>query len=261
MFQFDMNSINVLADIGTNHRGNMALAQRMMRRIITAGAIPKIQLYNETTFPRKWADFLLTGTYFIPSVFKPADITFILPYNPLALKIASVEATYTELLDAALATTLPLYISTGGMNTIEMANLLDHVSSSWPTYDNQLCFMHCVSQYPTKLEHVNLIRIEQLGRITLRYSLDYILGLSLHCPTHTKEIFAAARAFGATQFEIHVRDSDMDSTNPDSLSAINLIYLSNLVDSINASNQYFGTGAMTGVDREDVLKWRQRWQN
>ncbi len=110
MILFDQT--NVYADLATCHGGSYAVAQKLISEVSAAGAIPKIQLFSKKTWPRDWP----LPERFVASVFRPEDLDFIMPHKPLALKIASVEATYSALIFAARDTKLPLLISTGGMN-------------------------------------------------------------------------------------------------------------------------------------------------
>jgi len=145
--------MNLFGDVATNHRGDFDTFKNLFIDVQQAGAIPKIQLWNNDTFNRDWID-CLTGEKFVPSVFRPADVDFILPYRPLALKVASVESTHWELIKRCCQENLPLIVSTGGMDEDELGELLG-IAGDHPG----LCLMHCVSLYPTPRESINLGRL------------------------------------------------------------------------------------------------------
>ena len=254
---FSLRKINVLGDISTMHQGKLANCRRMIRQLNRVNAIPKIQLFSEKTFPRDWMVpiFVESGIRFIPSVFQPEDVEFVLPFKPLALKIASVESTYPELLTTVLETNLPVIISTGGMSEDEFLDLISKVRDR-----ADVCLMHCVSVYPTWVDDVNLLRLETMEEILGESEAGCQLGLSLHCPFYTTELCAAALVLGATQFEIHVREDKANFNKPDSAAAIHISQVRNLINTLNGIKGALGDGNLQGADYEAVRKWRKRWQ-
>ena len=250
-----LDGMNLFADIASNHRGDFKTFLQLFDEIGGAGAIPKIQLYSEETFPRRWVDHI-GGLKFIPSVFRPEDVDFILPYKPLGLKVASVEATYQDLLLRCLKTDLPLIISTGGMDEEEIATLL-YTLEGYP----EVCLMHCTSIYPTPKEQLNLGRLAALSE-DLEQDDNITIGWSSHYPVVDPAAYALAWAWGATQFEVHVRPvitgwtelatlDEQCSFTPSELKQIRSIIES--LPILEGSDDY------AGPDREAVLEWRKRW--
>jgi len=245
--------ITVIGDIASNHAGNLQVLLKLCHDVASAGAVPKIQLYSDETFPTKWLGHLAPNC-FIASVFRPGDIDVILPYQPMALKVASVEATYTELVDKCLSTGLPVIISTGGMNEDEFIELAMKTRAR-----PDVTLMHCVSAYPALVEHLNLYRIASMADILDDIDGEQNLGFSCH------SLFAgaclAAMALGATVFEVHVRPEEVATITADTECSLNTSQLVWLVNGLNDLNLALDQDApFEGVDRPDVLKWRKRWQ-
>jgi len=247
--------MNIYGDLSSNHRGDKNVFLSLCHEVRVVGAIPKIQLWNEDTFPRAWAPLLDFG--FVPSVFRPADVDFILPYKPLALKVASVEATHWELIGRCLQEDLPLIISTGGMNEEELGELLSFAGGH-----QELCLMHCVSLYPTPREQINLGR---LARLSEDFECDdnITIGWSSHYPVVDPAAFALAWAWGATQFEVHVRQGNvMRSTKTlDEMCAFTPLEIGKIRAVLESLPILEGSEDYSGPDRDFVVKHRARWQN
>ena len=255
--------MNLIADISSNHRGDKATFMQLWKDIRAAGAIPKIQLFSEDTFPRSWAPELIFRD-FIPSVFRPEDVDFIMPYKPLALKVASVEATYWELIARCCQEDLPLIVSTGGMDEDEIGELLENILK--PPFQGDLCLMHCVSLYPTPKEKINLGRLARLSEDLEFDDLEFddriTIGWSSHYPVIDQAAYALAWAWGATQFEVHVRPRTIfysaNFTLDEQCAFIpsQLKEIRNLLESLPVLE---GSEDYTGPDRDFVLQHRGRW--
>lgn len=251
------DNLNIYADIASNHHGDLNILDGLFDEIIAAGAIPKIQLWSPETFNPKWKDYLLLHPQeFVPSVFRPADVDFILPYQPLALKVASVESTYWELIRKCLETDLPLIVSTGGMDDEELFQLIDTVQNHLPG----VCLMHCVSLYPTEAKDLNLLRIASMAEAL--EDTDIELGWSSHWPHVNSKALTMAYCYGATQFEVHVRwdlgyehKATLDercALLPDDIKLMRGI--------LEDLHIFEGSEDIIGPDRDFVVEHRQRWQ-
>lgn len=251
------DTFNIYADIATNHGGNEDTYMELLDQIDRAGVIPKIQLFSDATFPRTWP---LPPRY-VPSVFKPSDVEWCMnqPWLPLALKVASVESTYWDLITACMQTNLPLIVSTGGMTLAEVFDLLDLVEP----YDDNVCLMHCVSEYPTPTDHACMTRITMLADAMEDALMTPLVGWSSHHNTDVWALFITAMSYGATQFEFHTRlSSDMDTT-PDAQCALLPTTLGMLSDCYgrliralpDTPDEHY-----VPTDRAAVLDWRKRWQ-
>lgn len=249
--------IAVYADLCSNHKGRQDLYEQLVADIEDAGALPKIQLFSNDTFNRSWDP----PEQFVASVFRPSDLDYIVPFAPLALKIASVESTYYELIKQAMETQLPLIVSTGGLDREELFTLINLLGD----YQPGVCLMHCVSMYPTPPELVNLSRLQTIAEEIDAYGLDWDLGWSAHVDPRPMfndlmSMMTMAYTFGATAFEVHVRPAKGSVRTADELVSLTPAMLKMMVGHLEQLDTWAGCDEITGPDREAVIKWRARWQ-
>lgn len=115
-------------------------------------------------------------------------------FSPDYLKVASRDLTNLPLLAALAETKIPIILSTGmaGRKELDMAlNIIER-------HHSNISVLHCVSEYPTKPENVNLNTIRYLQENFPQYTIGY--------SDHTIGISApvAAVAMGAKIIEKHV---------------------------------------------------------
>jgi sialic acid synthase SpsE len=248
-----LDQINVYADLGTNHKGNRKLYDRLVNYAISANAIVKIQLFSEKTFNRNWP----LPEFWVPSVFCPADLDYALPRKPLALKIASVESTYYELVRECCSTGLPVMISTGGMNEDELLKLCETIDP----YSGSVCLMHCVSMYPTPLDLACMSRISLLADIMEDMMIQPYVGWSCHTP-EWENLLPIALAYDAKQLEFHLKEDILDNKTPDQQCAVDVENLREITVRTLELQPVFGDSYEDDYvppDRPDVLEWRKRW--
>ncbi len=199
----------VVCEISCSHNGSIIQAKQMIRAAKMCGADAcKLQtytpaelttpehkdlwaLYFKAQTPRSWHRELfdyakVIGITIFSSAFSVDGVKFLHALGAPAIKIASAEAMDKELVEAAHATGLPVIISTG---------MLDKLL---PWRGDVL--LHCVAQYPAKIEDANLKAIRTLQRF------DRLVGLSDH--TSGYETAIAATALGAVLIEKHFKLDD-----------------------------------------------------
>lgn len=200
----------LVAELSCNHSGEIQTAKKLILEAKTAGAdAVKLQTYtpdelttkaNEGLWkfydrlqtPRAWHQELFSyakelGITIFSTPFSVDGVRFLEGLNPPAYKIASAEWNDLELINAALATGKPVIISTG-------------MASGPPTIIGNVVLLHCVSQYPARVEDANLNAIASL-RIN-----GNLVGLSDHTPGYETAI--AATALGAVMIEKHFKLDD-----------------------------------------------------
>ena len=108
-------------------------------------------------------------------------------------KIASFEITDLKLINYIASKNKPIIISTGMANLNEIKNAVREIKK----FHSKIIILHCVSNYPTNLEDVNLKRIIYLKKIFKNLKI----GLS----DHTNDIYSsiAAQSYGVTVIEKH----------------------------------------------------------
>lgn len=134
------------------------------------------------------------GLEFVETLCAPACLSMLKLFTPDYLKVASRDLTNLPLLDAMAATKIPIIISTGMAGQRE----LDHALEAISKHHEQISILHCVSQYPTNPQNVNLRTIDFLKATYPQYRIgysDHTIGISIP---------VAASAMGAEIIEKHV---------------------------------------------------------
>lgn len=197
--------MEIIAEIGQNHNGDMALARELIHAARDGGAeVAKFQLYDaRVLFPSEgnpWFDYncrteltcenvralaaecARAGIEFMASVFDTERLKWLGEVDVRRHKIASRSIDDRALIEAVAATGKPMLVSLGKWTgkefpAIEAAGGVD--------------FLYCVSKYPTPPEDVHLAAVD-----FRRYA-----GFS----DHTVGISAAVAAFarGARIVEKH----------------------------------------------------------
>ena len=134
------------------------------------------------------------GLDFVETLCSPGCLSLLKLFTPDRLKVASRDLTNLPLLEAMAETRIPIILSTGMAGRKELDEALEVITR----YHEQISILHCVSQYPTAPDNLNLLTITYLKR---HYG-QYAIGFS----DHTIGIAApvAAVALGAEIVEKHI---------------------------------------------------------
>jgi sialic acid synthase SpsE len=144
------------------------------------------------------------GLEFVETLCAIGTLSLLKLFTPNYLKVASRDLTNLPLLQAMAETRIPIILSTGMGGKKELDDALDTITK----YHSNISILHCVSEYPTKPENVNLNTINYL----LKNYKQYTIGFS----DHTIGISApvAAVAMGAKIIEKHITiDRKMKGTD------------------------------------------------
>jgi sialic acid synthase SpsE len=241
------NQIVVLADLCTNHHQDKNQARRLLNQIAFCdGVYPKIQLYSQETWPDEFLDLLEDENEFVTSVFRPSDVAKILPYKPLALKIASTESLHSELINIALASGLPIIISTGGMTYTEIANLRIHTD-----FQDNIYYLHCIALYPTSPSKLYLAALSQFDGLSLHTSSRYL--------AETASLIAVAMHSNIFEYHIRLHD-DTENSHSDAQSSLCIGDIVNILVRLNvAKSMLLKQNLDERPDRSDIIKYRTRW--
>ncbi len=131
---------------------------------------------------------------FVETICATGAMSLLKLFTPDRLKVASRDLTNLPLLNALAETRIPIILSTGMGGDKEIEDALEIITR----YHSSISILHCVSEYPTQYENVNLNTISYLKA---NYS-DYIIGYSDH--TIGIAIPIAAVALGAEVIEKHI---------------------------------------------------------
>ncbi|WP_367914026.1 N-acetylneuraminate synthase family protein [Leadbetterella sp. DM7] len=115
-------------------------------------------------------------------------------FTPDYLKVASRDLTNLPLLNAMAETKIPIILSTGMAGKEQLDDALKIITK----YHNNISILHCVSQYPTHPDNVNLNTLNYLKKNYEKYTIGY--------SDHTIGIATplAAVAMGAKIIEKHI---------------------------------------------------------
>ena len=144
------------------------------------------------------------GLDFIETLCSIKCLSVLKLFQPDKLKIASRDVTNIPLISALAETKIPIILSTGMSGKKELDYALNTISK----VHNNISILHCVSEYPTQYQNVNLNSIRYL----LENYESYDIGYSDHTIGISTPL--AAVAIGAKIIEKHVTiDREMKGTD------------------------------------------------
>lgn len=221
----------IIAEISGNHNGNKKKFLKLIEAACHSGAdLIKIQtyepkditiksrqknfkitkgiwknkylwdIYNKAHTPYDWHSdaFKLVKKYnkvLFSSPFSKRGVDLLESLKVKLYKIASYEITDLSLIKYVASKKKPIIISTGTASILEIKSAIEVIKK----YHKKIIILHCVSDYPTKLENSNLYRINILKKVFK----NYMIGLS----DHTDDIYSsiAAIPLGIVAIEKHFK--------------------------------------------------------
>jgi len=125
-------------------------------------------------------------------------------FIPDRLKVASRDLTNLPLLEVMAETKIPMILSTGMTGKKELDDALEIITK----YHSNISILHCLSQYPSEYQNINLLSIqflkENYPQYTIGYS-DHSIGILMP---------AVAVGMGAEIIEKHITlDRNMKGTD------------------------------------------------
>ncbi len=269
----------VVAEAGVNHNGSVETAMRMVDAAAEAGAdAVKFQMFRATdlvTAAAPTAAYQQRSTeecsqramlerlelspqqfrtikqhcdrrsiMFLATPFGEREVGELADFGVSAIKIASTDLTHERLLGAAVATGLPIILSTGASTEEEIRASVDLLRRSGAV--ERLVLLHCVSCYPTPLEAINLRAIATLERL-----FAVPCGLSDH--TTSPQTGGWAVASGACALEKHFT-LDQAARGPDHAMSLTPTQLREYVAEVHAVERAVGDGLVGMTDRENEVR-------
>jgi N,N'-diacetyllegionaminate synthase len=228
----------VIAEIGSNHNGDMRLCKQLIDAAAEAGAdAVKFQSWTESSLiareeyernldyddkkkhfgtlremvrayqltaeqhvlAKAWCEE--AGIAFCSSAFSPGEVELLDELDVPFIKVASMDITYLPLLRAVAKTGRPVLLATGMATLGEIERAAEVVRAAG---NEQLVLLHCVSIYPPEDDTIRLRNIPMLREV-----FDCPVGFSDH--TFGTSVPLAAVALGACIIEKHFTiDKDME---------------------------------------------------
>ena len=117
------------------------------------------------------------GLDFVETLCAKGCLSLLRLFTPDRLKVASRDLTTLPLLEALAETRIPIILSTGMAGKKELDEALEVITK----YHDNIAILHCVSQYPTEPDNLNLLTIRYLqkhyGQYTIGFS-DHTIGIA-----------------------------------------------------------------------------------
>lgn len=265
----DGNPCFIIAEIGINHNGSVALAKRMIDIAVTTGC-------DAVKFQKRTIDVVYTkeelakernsvfgttngdlkrglefgyeeykdidayckerGILWFASCWDEGSVDFIDQFDVPCYKIASASLTDDNLLKHTRSKGKPILLSTG-MSTLEEIRHAVEVLGS-----ENLIIYHCTSTYPSNAEETNLRAIEAFKK-----EFGCPIGYSGHERGVTPSVLAVA--LGANSVERHIT---LDRTNwgSDQAASLEMAGLSHMVRDIRQVPALLGDGVKVVYPRE-----------
>lgn len=226
----DTEQTYVIAEIGVNHNGDVALARDMIDVAADAGAdAVKFQTFFAdelvTRSAKKAAYQLATtdnaqsqyemlkaleltadeftdlnaycikkGIAFLSTPFSIRAVDLLDQVGVHAFKVSSGDLTYVQMLDHMARKGKPIVLSTGMGNMSEIEDAVRTIEAAGNT---QISILHCVSNYPAAAADCNLAAMD-----TIELAFGYPVGWSDHTQGAAMTLAAVAR--GAGIIEKHI---------------------------------------------------------
>lgn len=262
-----MNKTYIIAEAGVNHNGDLNRAKEMIFAAKNAGAdavkfqtfiteklvsfeAPKAMYQKKTTeidetqfqmlkkLELSFGDFYELNDYanevgidFLSTPFDEESIDFLAGLSMRFWKIPSGEITNKPYLIKLSKSNLPIILSTG-MSTIE--EIRDALEAFKELSRDDICLLHCNTEYPTPYCDVNL-----KAMLTLREQFNVNVGYSDH--TEGIEVAIAAVALGAVVIEKHFT-LDKTLPGPDHKASLEPNELDKMIQSIRNIEYSMGDG-------------------
>lgn len=249
------NRTYVIAEIGLNHGGDVALAKELIESAARAGAdAAKFQTYvTEKRAPKGNAairDLLQSlelpfeafaelkdtadraGIDFFSTSFDTESVNYLESIDCAMYKVASFDVVNRDLLRAVASTGKPVIMSVGMASQAEIDGGFQILRQG----TKNIALLHCVSSYPLRDEDANLAAIN-----ALQDSYDCVIGYSDHTPGIEVPLLAVAA--GAQVIEKHYRLTDtMECV--DAPVSISEAQMREMVDRIRWVERAFGSGGL-----------------
>jgi len=193
-------------------------------------------LYKNAHTPYEWHEELFRyareiGITLFSTPFDESSVDLLESLNTPAYKIASFELADLPLISYAAKKRKPMLMSTGMASENEISEAIETAySNGCPS----VLIFHCISSYPTPIEHANLKKI-----LNLQKTFNVPVGLSDHTIDNTASIVAVA--LGACAIEKHFT-IDREEKGPDSEFSIEPSELKKLVVNSFSAWKSLGSG-------------------
>lgn len=274
----------IIAEAGVNHNGELSIAKKLIDAAVKAGAdAVKFQTFKASKLVTASADKARyqienTGTnesqlemlrqlelspnsykelfaycrqkniIFMSTPFDEENANMLDELGMGVFKIPSGEITNKPLIKYIASKKKPIILSTGMSYLGEVEKAICWIDEIWDKLDKkpQLTILHCISNYPARIEDVNLNAIK---------TMEIAFGLPVGYSDHTMgiEVSVAAVCVGASMIEKHFT-LDRDMEGPDHKASLEPEELEAMVTAIRNVEMAMGDGVKKPTKSENDLK-------
>lgn len=270
----DTNKVFIVAELSSNHNQSFEIAQQTIEAMKESGADAvkfqtytpdtmtlnsrrkqfrlhpnslwdyetMYQLYKKAQTPWEWHIPLKQfaesiGLVWFSTPFDKTSVDFLETINTPMYKIASFEITDIPLIKYVASKGKPIMISTG---VATFSEIVEAIEACHNVHDNEITLLKCTSVYPTPLNDVNLLTMDDFKTsfetpIESRHFLK--IGISDHTLNSTVSI--ASVALGASVIEKHFTLSRKLST-PDAAFSLEPHEFKEMVNAVRETEQVLG---------------------
>lgn len=192
-------------------------------------------VYKSAELPREWIEELFhyatkKALHFLSSPYDKEAVDLLDKLGVPAFKIGSGDITWHEMLKYIAKKGKPIILSTGASTIAEIDEAVKAIRLEG---NNDVILLQCVTNYPSHFESANIRAMKAMGEL-----FDVLVGYSDHTPRII--ISLGAVSLGACVIEKHFTD-DKTRTGPDHPFAMNVKEFREMVDSIRALEEAFGS--------------------
>lgn len=267
-----MDKVFIIAEAGVNHNGSLKIAKKLIDEAAKAGCdavkfqtfkaedivtrrAPKAAYQKKNTRlkgsqfsmlkklelseddHKKLFDFCRKKKIsFMSTAFDEKSVDFLDRLGLKIFKVSSGEITNKPLIEKIAANRRPIILSTGMSYLKEVEKAIDWIYGIWgdSTKRPGLMLLHCVSNYPARVEDANLMAIK-----TMKSAFGLPVGYSDH--TTGTDIAVAAVAMGANVIEKHFT-LNRNMEGPDHKASLEPAELKRMVTAIRNVEKAKGDG-------------------
>jgi sialic acid synthase SpsE len=273
-----------IAEAGANHDGDLEKAIKLIDSAIEAKSDSiKFQTYTANklvtkTAPKYWDDGKKDETQFdvfnkldhltqddwkqifeystdknflcFSTPFDEESVDLLYKFGVPAFKIASADITHLPLIKYISQKNLPIFISTGMANDLEIKEAIDTIENEG---NHRIIIMHCITSYPTNPEDANLEMIRTLKK---NYP-EYVIGYSDH--TLGTLIPTLSSIYGAKCIEKHFTYDSSLTISPDHRLSLDTFGFKTMVEQLKIAYTSTGSAIRNSFNSEsESIKYARR---
>ncbi len=273
--------IEIIAEVGINHNGDLNVAKELVQQAKTAGATcvkfqtffieelarehtPKSEFQLRDKSSKSHIEMLkrcqlscddhLTlfklcneiGIDFLSTPYHPSAVKLLEEIGVERYKVASADLRDIFLIDSILETKKKIILSTGMSSQLDVKEALNYIINRSSYEKDKITLLHCTSDYPCVNKDGNINFLKFLKDFGLR------IGFSDHSIGVSQALIALG--LGATVFEKHIT-LDKNASGPDHKASSDISEFKQYVSDLNSGFLALGHENKKTMDSEKSMKF------